>query len=45
MSGNEALKEAIDLYPPAKRALLVAYAGTDAAIRATNRGEAQSLSI
>jgi len=36
MSGVEFLKKAIELYPDAKRALLRAYADTDAAIRAIN---------
>jgi thioredoxin reductase (NADPH) len=36
MSGVEFLEEAIALYPDAKRALLTAYADTDAAIRAIN---------
>src|SRR6266481_9629850 len=36
MSGVEFLEKAIDLYPDAKRALLTAYADTDAAIRAIN---------
>src|SRR5437867_3138925 len=36
MSGVEFLEEAIELYPDAKRALLTAYADTDAAIRAIN---------
>jgi thioredoxin reductase (NADPH) len=36
MSGVEFLEKAIDLYPEAKRALLTAYADTDAAIRAIN---------
>src|SRR5258707_14715484 len=34
MSGVEFLEQAIVLYPDAKRALLTAYADTDAAIRA-----------
>jgi thioredoxin reductase (NADPH) len=37
MSGVEFLEAAIELYPDAKRALLTAYADTDAAIRAINR--------
>ena len=37
MSGVEFLEQAIELYPEAKRALLTAYADTDAAIRAINR--------
>jgi len=37
MSGVEFLEKAIELYPDAKRALLTAYADTDAAIRAINR--------
>ncbi len=37
MSGVEFLSEAIALYPEAKRALLTAYADTEAAIRAINR--------
>src|SRR6266567_1593172 len=36
MSGVEFLAKAIELYPDAKRALLTAYADTDAAIRAIN---------
>lgn len=36
MSGVEFLEEAIKLFPEAKRALLTAYADTDAAIRAIN---------
>jgi thioredoxin reductase (NADPH) len=36
MSGVEFLEKAIELYPNAKRALLTAYADTDAAIRAIN---------
>jgi len=36
MSGVEFLEKAIALYPEAKRALLTAYADTDAAIRAIN---------
>src|SRR5262245_47729271 len=36
MSGVEFLEQAIQLYPEAKRALLTAYADTDAAIRAIN---------
>jgi thioredoxin reductase (NADPH) len=36
MSGVEFLEEALKLYPNAKRALLTAYADTDAAIRAIN---------
>jgi len=36
MSGVEFLEQAIQLYPDAKRALLTAYADTDAAIRAIN---------
>ncbi|MDB6067786.1 MAG: fused response regulator/thioredoxin-disulfide reductase [Pedosphaera sp.] len=36
MSGVEFLEQAIPLYPDAKRALLTAYADTDAAIRAIN---------
>jgi thioredoxin reductase (NADPH) len=36
MSGVEFLEEALALYPDAKRALLTAYADTDAAIRAIN---------
>jgi len=36
MSGVEFLEKAIELYPEAKRALLTAYADTDAAIRAIN---------
>jgi thioredoxin reductase (NADPH) len=37
MSGVEFLEKAIALYPDAKRALLTAYADTDAAIRAINK--------
>ena len=36
MSGVDFLKEAVSLYPEAKRALLTAYADTDAAIEAIN---------
>ncbi|HEY9695928.1 MAG TPA: FAD-dependent oxidoreductase [Trichocoleus sp.] len=36
MNGVEFLEQALDLYPNAKRALLTAYADTDAAIRAIN---------
>lgn len=36
MSGVEFLEKAIELYPESKRALLTAYADTDAAIRAIN---------
>ena len=36
MSGVEFLEKALQLYPDAKRALLTAYADTDAAIRAIN---------
>jgi thioredoxin reductase (NADPH) len=36
MSGVEFLEKALELYPTAKRALLTAYADTDAAIRAIN---------
>jgi thioredoxin reductase (NADPH) len=36
MSGVEFLEQAMQLYPDAKRALLTAYADTDAAIRAIN---------
>ena len=36
MNGVEMLQEAIKLYPDAKRALLTAYADTDAAIKAIN---------
>src|SRR5262249_22883212 len=36
MSGVEFLEQAIEFYPDAKRALLTAYADTDAAIRAIN---------
>src|SRR5579884_490041 len=36
MSGVEFLEQAIKIYPDAKRALLTAYADTDAAIRAIN---------
>src|SRR5215475_14202665 len=36
MSGGEFLEKAIELFPDAKRALLTAYADTDAAIRAIN---------
>ncbi len=38
MSGVEFLAEAVNLYPEAKRALLTAYADTDAAIDAINKG-------
>src|SRR5437660_3732589 len=37
MSGVEFLEKAIEFYPDAKRALLTAYADTDAAIRAINK--------
>jgi len=37
MSGVEFLEKALEIYPDAKRALLTAYADTDAAIRAINR--------
>jgi len=37
MSGVEFLEKAIEFYPEAKRALLTAYADTDAAIRAINK--------
>jgi thioredoxin reductase (NADPH) len=37
MAGVEFLERAIDLFPDAKRALLTAYADTEAAIRAINR--------
>jgi thioredoxin reductase (NADPH) len=37
MSGVEFLEKAIELYPDSKRALLTAYADTDAAIRAINK--------
>jgi len=36
MSGVEFLEQAIEMFPEAKRALLTAYADTDAAIRAIN---------
>jgi len=36
MSGVEFLEKALEIYPEAKRALLTAYADTDAAIRAIN---------
>lgn len=36
MNGIEFLEQAMDLYPAARRALLTAYADTDAAIRAIN---------
>ncbi len=36
MSGVEFLEQALDMYPKSKRALLTAYADTDAAIRAIN---------
>src|SRR5271166_3769608 len=36
MSGVEFLEKALELYPNSKRALLTAYADTDAAIRAIN---------
>ncbi|HEY9282956.1 MAG TPA: response regulator, partial [Pyrinomonadaceae bacterium] len=41
MSGVDFLKEANSLYPEAKRALLTAYADTDAAIRAINEASVQ----
>jgi thioredoxin reductase (NADPH) len=37
MTGIEAIEQAAELYPEAKRVLLTAYADTDAAIRAINR--------
>ncbi len=37
MSGVEFLEKALELYPDARRALLTAYADTDAAIRAINK--------
>src|SRR5437667_8551417 len=37
MSGVEFLEKAMEWYPDAKRALLTAYADTDAAIRAINK--------
>src|SRR2546425_356733 len=37
MSGVESMEQPIELYPDAKRALLTAYAATDAAIRAINK--------
>jgi thioredoxin reductase (NADPH) len=37
MSGVEFLEKALELYPDSKRALLTAYADTDAAIRAINK--------
>ncbi|MEO0966963.1 MAG: FAD-dependent oxidoreductase [Cyanobacteria bacterium J06639_18] len=37
MSGVEFLENAVEMYPEAKRALLTAYADTDAAIRAINK--------
>jgi len=37
MTGVEFLEQAIELYPDAKRALLTAYADTEAAIRAINQ--------
>src|SRR5436190_21043576 len=37
MTGVEFLEEAIKIYPDAKRALLTAYADTEAAIRAINQ--------
>jgi thioredoxin reductase (NADPH) len=37
MSGVEFLEQALEVFPQAKRALLTAYADTDAAIRAINR--------
>lgn len=37
MTGVEFLREAMEIYPDAKRALLTAYADTDAAIRAINQ--------
>src|SRR5688572_30097468 len=36
LSGVEVLEQALQIYPTAKRALLTAYADTDAAIRAIN---------
>src|ERR687898_487418 len=39
MSGIEFLEQAMDLFPNARRALLTADAGTDAAIQAVNRGD------
>lgn len=36
MSGVEFLEQALPMFPDAKRALLTAYADTDAAIRAIN---------
>jgi thioredoxin reductase (NADPH) len=36
MSGVEFLEQALEVFPQAKRALLTAYADTDAAIRAIN---------
>jgi thioredoxin reductase (NADPH) len=36
MSGVEFMKQAVDIFPDAKRVLLTAYADTDAAIRAIN---------
>src|SRR5580704_4714269 len=36
MSGVEFLEKALEIYPDAKRALLTAYADTDAAIQAIN---------
>jgi thioredoxin reductase (NADPH) len=41
MSGVDFLKSAVSLYPEAKRALLTAYADTDAAIRAINEAGVQ----
>ncbi|HYO62581.1 MAG TPA: FAD-dependent oxidoreductase [Pyrinomonadaceae bacterium] len=41
MSGVDFLKAAASLYPDAKRALLTAYADTDAAIRAINEANVQ----
>ena len=41
MTGVEFLERAIGLYPSAKRALLTAYADTDAAIRAINDAQVE----
>jgi len=43
MTGVEFLERAIGLYPEAKRALLTAYADTDAAIRAINGAQVEAL--
>src|ERR1035441_8232728 len=45
MSGVEFLEKAIEFYPDAKRALLTAYADTDAAIRAINNVQITIVSV